>query len=246
MIRSDQTQLRETTGMDNETGSKGTENLQPVPPTFSQRVVALLARTVVRMIGLTLRIRILGSDDLKNARTVSSSGQVAFAIWHGHQFPPVYHLRKKGTAVLTSLSRDGSLQTLFLGGLGYHCIRGSSSHGAVRGLIGLIRSMKEGRDALFGVDGPHGPYHEVKPGIVFVAKKTGAAIVPIGIAVRKARIFEKAWDRYILPFPFTKVIILYGTGMIIPPETDTKTFDQLAEEIGGFIEALNTKAESLL
>ncbi|MFC1499387.1 hypothetical protein ACFL6T_00005, partial [Candidatus Zixiibacteriota bacterium] len=101
--------------MEDERGNKGTEDLQPVPPSSSQRVIALVARSMVRMIGLTLRIRVLGSDKLNNARAISSSGQVAFAIWHGHQFPPVYHLRKKGPAVLTSLSKDGTLQTLFLG-----------------------------------------------------------------------------------------------------------------------------------
>ncbi len=246
MIRFDQTQFQDTTDMDDETDSKGRENLQPVPPTISQQMTALLARMLVRMIGLTLQIRILGSDELKNARTDSSSGQVAFAFWHGHQFPLVNHWRRKKHAVLTSLSRDGSLQTLILDGFGFHCIRGSASHGAVRGLIGIIRAMKAGHDAVFAVDGPQGPYHEVKPGVLYVGMKTGAAIVPLGIAVRKARIFEKAWDRYILPYPFTKVIILHGAGMIIPPETDTEKLDQMAENLGGVIEALTTEAESLL
>ncbi len=219
---------------------------QLYPPTFSQRLIALAARSVIRMIGFSLRYRIHGSENLERARATSPSGRTACAFWHGHQFPAVYHWRRKNQVVLSSLSRDGTLQTLILSGLGYHCVRGSSSRGAIRGLIGVIRAMKEGRDSLFAVDGPQGPYHEVKPGVLFVAVKTGTLIVPTGIAIRKAKIFEKAWDRYIFPWPFTKVVLLFGEGIEVPPGTRPESLDRMAVELGADLERLTTEAESLL
>ncbi len=232
--------------MDEMTHRNGPDDLQPVPPTFGQRVTAMLARCMVRLLGSSLRIHLHASEQIEQARALSPSGRVAYAFWHGHQFPLVNHWRRKKNAVLTSFSRDGSLQTLILDGFGFHCIRGSASRGAVRGLIGIIRAMKKGHDAVFAVDGPQGPYHEVKPGVLYVGMKTGAAIVPLGIAVRKARIFEKAWDRYILPWPFTKVVLLHGKGITIPSGTDSGTLDRLAKELGEILEALTLEAESLL
>jgi len=231
--------------MNQEEGS-GERVDQPYPPTISQRLIALVARFVIRMIGLSLRYRIHGSEHLERARAISPTDQPAFAFWHGHQFPVVYHYRRQDLVVLSSLSRDGTLQTLILSGLGYHCVRGSSSRGAVRGLIALIRAMKKGRGSLFGVDGPRGPYHEVKPGVLFVAGKTGEVIMPIGIAVGKAKIFEKAWDRYILPRPFTRVVLLHGEGIEVPAGTPPESLDRMAKELGTILEHLTREAESLL
>jgi lysophospholipid acyltransferase (LPLAT)-like uncharacterized protein len=226
--------------------SGGEDRNRPSPPTFSQRLTALAARCVIRLIGRTLRYRIHGAEHLEKARAASPSGRLTFAFWHGHQFPVAYHWRRQDMAVLTSLSRDGTLQTLILSGLGFHCVRGSSSRGAIRGLLGLIRAMKEGRGSLFGVDGPRGPYHVVKPGILFVAGKTGQVIIPTGIAVEKAKIFEEAWDRYILPRPFTKVVLLHGEGFEVPASITSESFDRMAEELGGILRRLTREAESLL
>jgi lysophospholipid acyltransferase (LPLAT)-like uncharacterized protein len=208
--------------------------------------VAFLARVVIRSLGITLRIHSLGEENIRAAREVSPGGRLVFAFWHGHQFPLVYSWRKRGIAVLSSLSRDGTLQSLTLGGLGYHIVRGSTSRGAVRGLVGIIRSMRQGRDSGFAVDGPRGPYHEVKPGVLYTAMKTGSLIVPATSAVGSAHVFEKAWDRYLLPHPFTKSVVAYGEGIRIPPETSTKELDLLGTELAKRLDSITSEAELFL
>jgi len=219
-------------------------DLRPAPATAGQRLTAFLARLLICILGGLMRVCQTGEENLADARRSSPGGHVAFAFWHGHQFPLVHTWRRRGVAILTSLSRDGTLQSLILGGLGYHIVRGSASRGAVRGLVGIIRTVREGRDCAFAVDGPRGPYHEVKPGVLFTAMKTGSVIVPITCAVRRARIFSRAWDRYLLPWPLTRVVVAYGEGMTVPPGTSPGGLEEIGLELAARLEALTAEAEA--
>jgi len=224
--------------------SADNQRTEPHPATAGQRLTALLARGMIRALGRTLRLQPLGSEHLEQARTVSPTGKVIFAFWHGRQFGLVYAWRDRDVAVMSSLSRDGTLQGMILGGLGYHIVRGSSSRGAVRGLVGMIRSVRESRDAAFAVDGPRGPYHEVKPGVLYVAAKTGLPIVPITSAMRRARVFEKAWDRYILPYLFTRGVVRYGPALFVPEDADEDALIALTRELGQRIDAITQEADA--
>jgi lysophospholipid acyltransferase (LPLAT)-like uncharacterized protein len=219
---------------------------RPEPPTGAQGVAALAARGLIRALGASLRLRTLGEERLTAARRVAPGGHVVFAFWHGRQFPLVYTWRRREVAILTSLSRDGTLQSLILGGLGYHIVRGSTSRGAVRGLVGMIRAVGQGRDAAFAVDGPRGPYHEVKPGVLFLARRTGLPVVPITSAAARARVFTDAWDRYLLPHPFSPTVVAYGDHLTVPPEANEEALAVLGEQLGQRLDVLTAAAEEAL
>src|SRR5690606_36476314 len=102
-----------------------------------------------------------------------------YAHWHGDELVLVGYYSFRRLAVLSSLSKDGTLMAKTLQLLGYEVFRGSSSKGGARGLIGLIRAVKAGSQAALAVDGPKGPIYEVKPGIVDLAARTGMPIVPL-------------------------------------------------------------------
>lgn len=223
-----------------------TDSVEPTPSTAGQVITAALARGLIRGLGGSLRLDELGTEHLEAARSASPSGHVVFAFWHGRQFPLVYDWRRRGVAILTSLSRDGTFQSMILGGLGYHIVRGSTSRGAVRGLVGMIRTVREGRDSAFAVDGPRGPYHVVRPGVLYLAAKTGNPIVPITSAVRRARVFDRAWDRYILPLPFTSGVIAYGPAISAPTSTEADHLDDLGSRLGEQLEQLTRQAEDSL
>lgn len=114
---------------------------------------------------------------------------------------------------MVSLSKDGAVQAKVLGRLGLHVVRGSTSRSGVRALAALVRAVKGGRDAAFAVDGPRGPYGIAAPGASFVAARTGGVLVPMGSAVRRGRVFHRAWDRFTLPWPFTRVAIVLGAPL---------------------------------
>jgi lysophospholipid acyltransferase (LPLAT)-like uncharacterized protein len=133
-----------------------------------------------------------------------------YAHWHGDELVLVPYYSYRRLAVLSSLSKDGTLMARTLELLGYQVFRGSSSKGGARGLIGLIRAVKEGSQAALAVDGPRGPIYEVKPGIVELANRTGMPIVPLRCRASRAWYIPRAWNHSYVPKLFARVDVEYG------------------------------------
>jgi lysophospholipid acyltransferase (LPLAT)-like uncharacterized protein len=162
---------------------------------------------VARLWLATLRVRLVVDASL--AETADRPWILCF--FHGTQFPLLAWKRRRRTVALVSHTRDGSLQASALSCQGLDVVRGSSSKGGARGLAALIRAVRrEGKDAAFAVDGPRGPYGEVKEGAITAAKKTGAVLVPMGSFAPRAWTASRAWDRFVLPFPFSRVTVTLG------------------------------------
>jgi lysophospholipid acyltransferase (LPLAT)-like uncharacterized protein len=155
----------------------------------------------------TLRVRVVLDPGLERVR----DRPWVLAFWHGTQWPLLAWRRRGPTVVLVSLSRDGALQARALSLQGLRVVRGSSSRGGARGLAALVRTMKrDGADAAFAVDGPRGPRGEVKAGVVAAARATGAVLVPMTGRVHRGMVFPRAWDRFTLAWPFTRVEVVLG------------------------------------
>ncbi len=164
------------------------------------------------------------------------------SFFHGTQFPLLAWRRRRPTAVMVSLSKDGALQARALGLLGFDVVRGSSSRDGARGLAALVRRVRSGAcDAAFAVDGPRGPYGTVKAGAAFVAARTGAWLVPMGSAIRRGKVFARAWDRFALPWPFTTVAVVLGA-----PITSAARENAAGAVLAAAIGAANDRAAALL
>lgn len=176
---------------------------------------------VARLVGITLRTRSMPVPDTHHLRR-GSSGAI-FALWHGDHFPTMWTFRHRETCVITSQSRDGELLTRILEGWGIRAVRGSSSRGGIGALKEMARIVRSGRDGVVAVDGPRGPRHVVKPGIVLLAKLTGAPIIPVVASASRYWQF-KSWDRYRLPKPFARTLVLFGEPLFVPAQVSN---DQL-------------------
>jgi lysophospholipid acyltransferase (LPLAT)-like uncharacterized protein len=170
-------------------------------------VLAVLASLLIRLLRLTWRVTLTGPEPPYDL------GPIVFCFWHGRQAGLLAHPRPRPVAVLSSRSRDGELQARILGRLGFVVQRGSSSRGGAEGLKGIIGRLRDGADAAFAVDGPRGPLHEVKPGALAAASSAGATVVPITTRSSRSWIFERAWDRYLLPKPFARVELVRGARL---------------------------------
>ena len=169
-------------------------------------LLGLVARVWLR----TLRLRLV----VHPALAAVHDRAWVLAFFHGTQWPLLAWRRRGPTWVLVSLSADGEMQSRALRLQGLSVVRGSSSRGGARGLAALVRAMKRGRaDAAFAVDGPRGPYGEVKPGVVLAAKATGAVLVPMGSAMSRGTVLARAWDRFALAWPFAKVTVVLGAPL---------------------------------
>ncbi len=187
---------------------------------FKQRVLSALIYWVYRMYASTYRIRWVRGEWRFSDR--DRGIPVIFAHWHEDDLVSFYANRNLGMHVLVSLSKDGSLLADAMTRMGYEPLRGSSSRGGARGLIQMIRGVRAGRTCAITIDGPRGPRHEVKSGVITLARKTGAPIVISGAVARHRFIFKKSWSRTYLPWPFTRVILGFSDVLITIPEDADK------------------------
>jgi len=135
------------------------------------------------------------------------------ALWHNRLliFPSVLRrfFADRSGAALISASRDGDLLSDAIRRFGFDIVRGSSSRLGASALLQLSDVLSRGRDVVITPDGPRGPAYELGPGIIFLAQKTGASVIPINMEYSSCwRV--KSWDRFIIPRPFSKVRVIIG------------------------------------
>jgi len=180
-------------------------------------VLGFLLGWLARLWLATLRVRVI----VDPALDAVDDRPWVLSFLHGKQWPLLAWKRRKRTVVLVSLSRDGAMQSRALAVQGLHVVRGSSSRGGARGLAALVRAMKRGADAAFAVDGPRGPYGVAKEGAVVAARATGGLLVPMGSAAPRALVLRRAWDRFAVAWPFSRVTVTLGAP-IDPRESDAR------------------------
>ena len=163
--------------------------------------------TLIRLLAMTWRMRPANDEGLRAAR--ASGQRVIFTLWHGELLPLLWHHRKQGVAVVISEHRDGEIIAQIAERLGYTTVRGSSSRGGGRALIGLMRAVEGGRDGAVTPDGPRGPAHVFAPGAAIAAQRTGVPLLPIRASATRAWRL-KSWDRFLVPKPFATVRVVYG------------------------------------
>jgi len=172
-------------------------------------VFSALGRFFIRSFWATMRVRL---QDERPVISMLEAGQpFLVAFFHGRQFLLVRGLRGWPAVIMASISYMGEIQSGILEGLGYRVVRGSSSRGGARVLGEMIRFVRQGRVGAFAVDGPRGPGRVAKSGIVFAARKLGIPIIPVTTSARPSLFFGSTWDRFMLPMPFCRGLILFGS-----------------------------------
>ncbi|HVD95468.1 MAG TPA: lysophospholipid acyltransferase family protein [Candidatus Limnocylindria bacterium] len=133
------------------------------------------------------------------------------ALWHNRLLIFPFVLRRffpqRHGAALISASRDGDLIADVVQRFGYDVIRGSSSRLGASAILQLTQVLASGRDVVITPDGPRGPAYELGPGIIFLAQKSGAAVLPMNLEYSRCWRLG-SWDRFIVPRPFSKVRVL--------------------------------------
>jgi lysophospholipid acyltransferase (LPLAT)-like uncharacterized protein len=179
-------------------------------------IAAFAGWLVIRLLAFTWRIRVVNEELLHEAHR--ATGPVIFAFWHGQLLPLLYAHRGQNIAAMISEHRDGELIAQIAHRLGVHTVRGSTSRGAARALIGACRAVEQGEDLAITVDGPRGPARSVAPGTMVVSQRTGAPVLPIAADASSAWRL-RSWDRFMIPKPFARVIVAYDPTFAIAAAT---------------------------
>lgn len=205
-----------------------------------ERFLGHLAYLIGQLLKLTFRFNFKVHENYKPRQPY------LFAFWHGKQLIPILYLNHHqpgGTAVLVSPSRDGHILSTWLKHLKYKVLRGSSRANNVSALKQTITVLKRGYSFGIAVDGPIGPAYQVKSGITYLSRKLQVPIIPVGSAIKKAKIFHRSWDDYEIPWPFTQVALCLGEPWQVPQEMDLTTANAMLETK---LKAINLKSCALI
>jgi lysophospholipid acyltransferase (LPLAT)-like uncharacterized protein len=165
-----------------------------------------------------------------------------YAFWHRCVFLATWWYRNLDVAVMTSRSFDGEYIARIISKFGYRAVRGSSSRGAVGALIGMRKELEAGRTAAFTIDGPRGPKYVAKPGPVLLAQKTGQPIATFHFAPERAWVL-KSWDEFMIPKPFSRVLLRVGKLIHVPPDADDNAQELYHAEMQQTLDRIRVYAE---
>ncbi|MDL1987346.1 MAG: lysophospholipid acyltransferase family protein, partial [Deltaproteobacteria bacterium] len=141
-----------------------------------------------------------------------------WAVWHSRMLLLNYLTKGSEGTAMVSGSEDGEFVARILKRQGHEAIRGSTTRGGIKALSSLIKKLKEKqRPSIIIPDGPQGPRFKVKLGIIILARETGYPILPFSYSAKRMKVFA-SWDRFILPYPFTKCLGIYGNPFFVPKD----------------------------
>lgn len=192
---------------------------------------------LVRLVGATLRCQVEGWANFDGL--VQQKKRIIYCFWHNQILPATYFWRFKDIVVIASQHFDGEVIAATIKRLGYGSARGSSSRGAVAALLELKRCVEQGRDVAFTADGPRGPVYKAKPGPTWLARRTGAAILPFHIEPEAFWVFN-SWDGFRIPKPFSRTLVKIGQPLTVSLKQDE---EQAAAQVQEELDRIRRKCE---
>jgi lysophospholipid acyltransferase (LPLAT)-like uncharacterized protein len=183
---------------------------------WRREAVVRAGMMTLRSLASTWRFTIRNGQALEAMR--AGNDGFVFALWHAELLPLMWLHRREGVRVLISEHRDGEMIARIAESLGFETVRGSTTRGAGRALLGLSRALQSGEEVAITPDGPRGPARTAQPGALIAAARSGAAILPVACHARRAWRFN-SWDRFMVPGPFARVTVAYGEAFRVDADS---------------------------
>ncbi len=180
-----------------------------------------LAARLIRAIHWCLRVETVGDESLQ--ALWSNRQPVILAFWHDQLFLMACGYHGLGAKVLISASTDGEYIARTMAEMGIGAVRGSSTRGGRAAFREMLSLAKDPCDLVFTPDGPKGPRHEVKEGVVQMARLTGRPVVPMAFVCSHGRRFA-SWDRFLLPYPFGRGVYAFGEPLYYNSSESVENF----------------------
>lgn len=170
-----------------------------------------------------------------------------YAMWHKNQFL-VYGIEDKAhLSIQVSTSLDGEIIASVIEKMGFKVVRGSAERrGAVTSTMQMITRLNEGESVGIMVDGPRGPLHKVKNGVIKLAQKTGKPIIPVHwYSPQKTFITLPSWDKMKTPFGDCNILNIYGDPIYIKEDATDEEIAKVRDNIRDQLFELEAKAPEL-
>jgi len=151
-------------------------------------------------------------------------GRYIYAMWHEYLLLPIFLYPRRDVHVLISRHADGQLIADVCRHLHIPVVCGSTTRGGAEALRGLLRAGRADHLAVTP-DGPRGPRQRVKPGLLYLAARTGLPIVPVGFGLERPWRMH-SWDRMALPRPWSRAACVTGTPIVVPGHCDKEQLEE--------------------
>lgn len=194
---------------------------------FSSKVTQWLLYKLIRLYSLTLRLEVQNEEAWLD-EYLNENGSILLCTHHQQFFPAIRYFQSYKNykpGLMISQSKDGELISAVANRTGWTTVRGSSSKGGLEALRGMIDHLGKHRLAAHIIDGPRGPFGVVKPGAIRLAHATESVIVPFYTTADRAW-YARSWDKFLLPKPFSKVILRFGEKIVFKQSETSEEFEQ--------------------
>jgi lysophospholipid acyltransferase (LPLAT)-like uncharacterized protein len=191
------------------------------------------------ILGLRATIRI-EEIHMERERGLRAKGvPFIYTLWHGRMVLCILAHLHEDIVTMASRSKDGEIIARWLERNGYVAVRGSTGKGGREALQEMVDYIGAGHRAALTIDGPKGPPRAAQLGILQLARKSGAWILPYSSACSRPY-FLKSWDRYLAPKPFSKCVVVYGEPFQVPPEMSSR---EALQRIGKAVDEVTREAD---
>ncbi|RMG36444.1 MAG: DUF374 domain-containing protein [Planctomycetota bacterium] len=204
-------------------------------------LAARLGVAAMRMLYRTLRIRYEFApgtypyDDVLKERFI-------FSVWHDQLILPTFAGKPSRGAALVSRHFDGAYVAYTLAALGIRIVHGSTNRGGTQAVRELLQVLRNDHMVLTP-DGPRGPRRRIKPGLVYLASRSGRGIIPIACACDRAWVFRGNWTDLIVPKPFARLVVITGDPIYVPPNLSREEVDREIDRVQRHIDAVTERAD---
>jgi len=228
--------------------TRSSRRMTPLRRMLYTLAVPLGLAVIKGWLGTCRVVRVLGVEKLDAA--LSKAPSLIPCYWHQHQLFCAWYLlsqRSRGLTVgwLISPSVDGELGAMMVRRLGGGVIRGSSSHTGARSLRDYYQALvKENVSPVLTPDGPRGPRFKFKPGAILLAQMSGRPMLPMAYAASRAWLVK--WDKFVVPVPFSRVVIAIGEPHYVPRVTDSAGLERLQADMEAELKKLYQTASDAL
>jgi len=214
------------------------------PFTRAQRILLTLiswATTIaVRLIGPTMKFAVSCEE---NSPISLEQRPFVYSFWHQCTFAATYLWRNLDIRVMSSTSFDGEFTARMIRRFGFVPIRGSSSRGAVRGLLGMRKEIDAGYTVAFTIDGPRGPRFVTKPGPVLLARSSRVPMAVFHIAIDRKWTLN-TWDRQLVPKPFSRALMRVGSLIPVPEDMSSDELEHYNALLQSSLDRVKAFAEA--
>jgi lysophospholipid acyltransferase (LPLAT)-like uncharacterized protein len=178
-------------------------------------------------------------------RLWNENKSVIVCFWHGRLLAMPFASAARPAKVLISRHGDGEFIARVVSYFGLGAVRGSYRKASVSALREILSELRQGTTIGITPDGPKGPRHQVKGGIVELAKLTRTPIVPVTYGASRKKVFS-SWDGFVLPYPFSRLLFVWGDPIYVAADATAEAIEENRKELEARLVAMTETADRLV